>query len=46
LDIETDLRLAEAEAMGVGFTVAQIVIAPIAPRNCEKVGLELLMQAQ
>jgi hypothetical protein len=33
LDLELDLRLAEAEVVGVGFAVPAS-IAPIAPRNC------------
>ncbi len=44
LDSELDLRLAEAEAVGVGFTVPA-PIAPIAPRNPEERELELVGQA-
>jgi integrase len=43
LDAEPELRLAEAEMMGVGFDVP---IAPIAPRNCEELELELELQEQ
>jgi hypothetical protein len=43
LDQELELRLAEAETMGVGFDVP---IAPNAPRNSEELELELELQEQ
>ncbi len=43
LDEELELRLAEAETMGVGF---EIPFAPNAPRNCGELELELELQAQ
>jgi len=46
LDLELDLRLAEAESVGVGFTVPPIPVAPSAPRNCKDEELELVVQMQ
>ena len=43
LDEELELRLAEAETMGVGF---EVPIAPNAPRNSEELELELELQEQ
>jgi len=47
LDLELDLRLAEAESVGVGFIVPSMVIAPNAPscaKNSEETDLELVLQ--
>jgi integrase len=44
LDLETDLRLAEAESMGVGFTVPPIAIAPSCSKISEESDVELVLQ--
>jgi len=43
LDEELELRLVEAETMGVGF---EVPITPNAPRNSEELELELELQQQ
>jgi len=47
LDLELDLRVAEAESMGVGFTVPPVPPVPIAP-SCSKISeesdVELVLQ--
>jgi hypothetical protein len=35
LDLELELRLKEAESMGVGFTVPPVLIAPTCSKNFE-----------
>lgn len=44
LDLELDLRLAEAESMGVGFTVPPIPIAPSCSKISEESHVELVLQ--
>lgn len=44
LDLELDLRLAEAESMGVGFTVPPIAIAPSCSKISEESDVELVLQ--
>jgi integrase len=44
LDLELDLRLAEAESMGVGFTVPPIPLAPSCSKISEESNVELLLQ--
>ncbi len=47
LDLELDLRLAEAESMGVGFTVPPISFGPVGPswpQISEESAVELLVQ--
>jgi len=44
LDLELDLRLAEAESMGVGFEVPTIAIAPSCSKNLEETEVELVLQ--
>jgi integrase len=43
LDLELDLRLAEAESMGVGFTVPPISIAPSCSKISEESDVELVL---
>jgi integrase len=44
LDLELDLRLAEAESMGVGFTVPPVSIAPSCSKISEESDVELVLQ--
>jgi integrase len=44
LDLELDLRSAEAESMGVGFTVPPIPIAPSCSKIAEESDVELALQ--
>jgi integrase len=44
LDLELDLRFAEAESMGVGFTVPPIPIAPSCSKISEESDVELVLQ--
>jgi integrase len=44
LDLELDLRLAEAQSMGVGFTVPPIPIAPSCSKISEESDVELVSQ--
>jgi integrase len=44
LDLELDLRLAEAESMGVGFTVPPVAIAPSGSKIAEESDVELALQ--
>ncbi|HVB59198.1 MAG TPA: hypothetical protein VNE63_22565, partial [Candidatus Acidoferrales bacterium] len=44
LDLELDLRLAEAESMGVGFTLPPIPIAPSCSKISEESDVELVLQ--
>ena len=44
LDLELDLRLAEAESMGVGFTVPPVPIAPSCSKISEESDVELVLQ--
>jgi integrase len=44
LDLELDLRLAEAQSMGVGFEVPTIVIAPSCSKNSQETEVELVLQ--
>ena len=44
LDLELDLRLTEAESMGVGFTVPPIQIAPSCSKVSEESDVELVLQ--
>ena len=44
LDLELDLRLAEAESIGVGFTVPPIPIAPSCSKISEESDVELVLQ--
>jgi integrase len=44
LDLELDLRLAEAESMGVGFTVPPVAIAPSCSKIAEESDVELVLQ--
>jgi integrase len=47
LDLELDLRLAEAESMGVGFTVPPIAFGPVGPswpQISEESAVELVLQ--
>jgi integrase len=44
LDLELDLRLTEAESMGVGFTVPPIQIAPSCSKISEESDVELVLQ--
>jgi len=44
LDLELDLRLAEAESMDVGFTVPPIGIAPSCSKISEESDVELVLQ--
>jgi integrase len=47
LDLELDLRLAEAESMGVGFTVPSTAVGPIGPswpQTSEESAVELVLQ--
>jgi integrase len=44
LDLELDLRLAEAEAVGVGFTVPPISIAPSCSKILEESDVEMMLQ--
>jgi integrase len=44
LDLELDLRLTEAESMGVGFTVPPILIAPSCSKISEESDVELVLQ--
>jgi len=44
LDLELDLRLAEAESMGVGFTVPPVPIAPSCSKISEESAVELVLQ--
>src|SRR5467141_3603317 len=44
LDLELDLRLAEAESMGVGFTVPPVPIAPSRSKISEESDVELVLQ--
>jgi hypothetical protein len=44
LDLELDLRSAEAESMGVGFTVPPIPIAPSCSRISGESDVELVLQ--
>jgi integrase len=47
MEFELERRLGEAEKIGVGFTVPSIEIAPnapSAPRNCEELELESVLQ--
>jgi integrase len=44
LDLELDLRLAESESMGVGFTVPPIPIAPSCSKIAEESDVELALQ--
>jgi hypothetical protein len=42
--LEPDLRLAEAETMGVGFTVPQIPIAPSCSKILKETDVEMVLQ--
>jgi integrase len=42
LDLELDLRLEEAESMGVGFTVPPVSIAPSAPSCTKNLGAQVV----
>jgi len=44
LDLELDLRLAESESMGVGFTVPPVAIAPSCSKIAEESDVELALQ--
>ena len=44
LDLELDLRVAEAESMGVGFTVPLVPIAPSCSKISEESEVELVLQ--
>ena len=44
LDLELDLRLTEAESMGVGFTVPPVPIAPSCSKISEESAVELVLQ--
>jgi hypothetical protein len=47
LDLELDLRLAEAQSMGVGFTVPSIAVGPIGPSGpqvSQESAVELVLQ--
>jgi len=44
LDLELDLRVAEAESMGVGFTVPLVPIAPSCSKISEESDVELVLQ--
>jgi len=44
LDLELDLRVAEAESMGVGFTVPPVPIAPSCSKISEESDVELVLQ--
>ena len=44
LDLELDLRVAEAESMGVGFTVPPVPIAPSCSKISEESYVELVLQ--
>ena len=44
LDLELDLRLAEAESMGVGFVVPPIPIAPSCSQISGESDVELVLQ--
>lgn len=44
LDLELDLRLAEAESMGVGFTGPPITIAPSCSKFSDESAVELVLQ--
>jgi integrase len=44
LDLELDLRFAEAESMGVGFTVPPVPIAPSCSKISEESDVELVLQ--
>ena len=44
LDLELDLRLVEAESMGVGFTVPPVPIAPSCSKISEETDVELALQ--
>ncbi len=44
LDLELDLRVAEAESMGVGFTVPPVPIAPSCSKISEESHVELVLQ--
>ena len=46
MEFELDLRLDEAEKVGVGFTVPIIEVAPSAPRIYQEVELELSLRQQ
>jgi integrase len=44
LDLELDLRFAEAESMGVGFTVPSVPIAPSCSKISKESAVELVLQ--
>jgi hypothetical protein len=44
LDLELDLRLAEAQSIGVGFTVPPVPIAPSCSAISEESDVELVLQ--
>ena len=44
LDLELDLRLVEAESMGVGFTIPPVPIAPSCSKISEESAVELVLQ--
>src|SRR6202790_4681755 len=44
LDLELDLRVVEAESMGVGFTVPSVPIAPSCSKISEESDVELVLQ--